>query len=208
MNYFYIKINNNIDILKDTVELIKQYNLEEKSLSIIIKKDSINNCTLDKDNNFHLKVYSDNNKINYKNFKKYYLNKYLITETDLDVILHAYPLLNIDSIEICKVRIKINYNFSMINALQFIIDLIGKDEDLSKLLNINGELFNQLVNNFTESENFIIENNHIYISDIQKGQYFKKEKIEKDNNHISKYIFLKSLDKILEVKNKEKSTKI
>ena len=96
----------------------------------------------------------------------------------------------------------------MINALQFIIDLIGKDEDLSKLLNINGELFNQLVNNFTESENFIIENNHIYISDIQKGQYFKKEKIEKDNNHISKYIFLKSLDKILEVKNKEKSTKI
>ena len=67
MSYFYIKIQEKkeIELLKDTVELIKENCIKTSNkYAIILNKNNHSNCILDKEKN-HLSVYE-----NINNFKK------------------------------------------------------------------------------------------------------------------------------------------
>lgn len=210
MNYFYILINKkeNLEILKDTITLINKHCLKDSNqYSVNINKTLHSNCILDNANQQFLHVYSS--EINkYELFEKYYLNKYDMTKTDIDVLFKIYNDINIETIEEKKVQVKITYTHSFINALQFIVDLLGQSNPLNQIfLNGNGEIFSQVISNHTESQVAIIENNHIYLGLYDSGRIRKGNEIN-NNEVFVKYLQYKNLTHRLAEKNIKELRKI
>lgn len=202
MNYFYILIKKeNIKLLQDTVELIKKNCLKNSNIySINLNKNQHSNCLLDKPNDNYLKVYNSENET-FEKFLTYYIEKYKVSLQDLDILFQIYNNINIEEVIENKVQVKIVYSISFINALQFIVDLLGREEILNQILfKIEGENFTQVISNNYESESAIIENNVIYTSLFENGSFKKNEKLE-TNTLLIKYHQYKKLNQKL--KNKE-----
>lgn len=205
MDYFYITIikKENIELLEDTISLIKKYCLKDSNkYSININKQMHSNCILDKNNNF-LNVYNSEGN-NYSDFATYYQEKYNVSNLDLEILLQAYGYINIEKLEQMKVQIKVYYSFSFISAIQLIIDLLGQNETLSKMTgNPNGVIFNQIINNSQESEIIIIENNRIYVGNYDNGVIKKLNQI-KENETLKKYIQYKEFNEKFKQQQKDK----
>lgn len=210
MSHFYILIKNkeNKVFLKDTALLIKKYCLKDSNkFSITLNKHNHSNCTLDSTQVSHLQVY-DTNKNEYEEYIKNYKTKYNINNQDLEMLLRVYGSLNIEEIEELRVQVKITYNLNFINALQFIIDLLGINEPLNSMYdNKEGELFNQVIINELGADCAIVENNYIYSAIFENGCYIKQNIIDK-NDMLIKYNHYKKLDKIFSLKNKKEIQKI
>lgn len=195
MNYFYINIKKkeNLEILKDTVLLINKYCLKDSNqYSLRINNELHSNCVLDNINQQFLHVYPSE-KNDYELFEKIYLNKYKVNKTDIEVLFKIYHEINIESIEEKKVQVKIIYTSSFINALQFIVDLLGENNPLNHIFfSGKGENFTQVISNYTESQVAIIENNHIYLGLYESGGISKGN--EMNNNEVFvKYLQYKNL---------------
>lgn len=204
MNYFYIIITKkeNIERLDDTINLIKKYCLKDSNkYSVNINKSMHSNCILDNENSFINVYHSEDN--NYEDFESKYIKKYNISKLDVEMLLKVYGYINIEKIEEMKVQVKIYYSFNFINALQLIIDLLGENESLNQIMgNPNVSTFNQVVNNESESETIIIENNNMYNALCKNGSIIKSNIIEK-NDILKKYLQYK----ILQNKFKQKQMK-
>lgn len=209
MNYFYILITKkeNLELLQDTVNLIKQYCLKDSNkYSISLDKKNHSNCLLERDES-NIQVYKTD-EINYAEFEKQYLTKYKISKQDLEVFFNIYNSINIEKVEEFKVQVKITYNFSLISALELIINLLGKEESLNMILEFNeGEIFNQVIVNESNADSAIIENNYIYYSTYLNGNYKKTDKLEK-NHILQKYYQYKKLNKKFLLKGHKEVSKI
>lgn len=212
MSYFYITITKkeNILFLKDTVELIKKNCLRNSNkISIMLNKTKYSNCTLDMSQDSYIQVYdTDIDTENYEDFKTKYKRKYLVEDQDLEVISNIYNILDILDIEEFKVQVKITYNLTIINSLQLIIDILGKNEPMNNILYSNfGEIFNQVIVNNIGNECAIIENNHIYNAIYEQGSYKKMGIVEK-LSIFSKYEQYKNFNKKFNLKGKKEIHKI
>lgn len=209
MNYFYILITKkeNLEILEDTIKLIKEYCLQDSNdYSVSIDRKEHSNCLLDKYTS-HIQVY-DSKKVNFESYKNFYLSKYNLKPEDINILFKVYSLINIEKIESLKVQVKVTYNFSLINALDFIINLLGSNEALNIYFNdSNGEIFNQVITNQSEVDCAIVENNHIYNAIFENGSYKKLNKLEK-NEIFQKYGHYKKLNNQFGIKNKKELNKI
>lgn len=210
MNYFYISINKkeNLEILKDTITLINKYCFKDSNkYSITLQKQLHSNCVLDNTDYQFLHVYATDNN-NYDIFEEIYLNKYNIKKTDIEILFKIYHEINIEKIEEKKVQVKITYTSSFINALQFVVDLLGKGNPLNHIfLEGNGESFNQVISNYTESQIAIIENNHIYLGLYDSGGIRKGDEIN-NNEVFVKYLQYKNLSQKLPEKHTKELRKI
>lgn len=208
MSYFYIKIQEKkeIELLKDTVELIKENCIKTSNkYAIILNKNNHSNCILDKEKN-HLSVYENIN--NFKKIKENYKLKYLISEEDIDVILKQYNKIDIDSIEECKIQVKIKYN-NFISAISLIVDLLGTEKSLNKILNTKfNSIFTQIITTNDEYESAIIDHNVIYFALFENGSYKKREEYKKNNELLTKYLLYKSFEDKYSSKEKDKPIKI
>lgn len=210
MSYFYIKIKEkeNILFLKNTIELIKKYCLKNSNkVSLLLNKKEHSNCTLDILKDSYIKVYdTEDNK--YEEYKKEYKIKYLVNEDDLEILFKVYNTINIEIIEDLKVQVKITYNLDFINALQFIIDILGKNEPINNIFYEQfGEIFNQIIINEIGYECAIIENNYIYKAIYENGSYKRKNTVEKTEIFV-KYEQYKKLNKKFMLKGKQEIQKI
>lgn len=208
MSYFYIKIKEpkEIELLKDTVELIKENCIKTANkYAIIVNKNNHSNCILDnpKDN---INLYE--NKNNFNTLKEKYKSKYFLSDDDVEIILKQYNTIDIESVEECKIQIKINY-YNFIASISFIIDLLGTGKPLNKILNTKfNSIFTQVITSNDEHESAIIENNFVYYSLFDNGSYFKKEKHEINNELLTKYLLYKSFEDKYSSKEKDKPIKI
>ena len=208
MSYFYIKIKEKkeIELLIDTVELIKENCIKSSNkYSIILNKKDHSNCILDNHKN-HLNVYEKNK--DFHQIKTNYISKYNLSNEDVDIILQQYNNIDIDLVEECKIQVKITYN-NFISAISLIVDLLGSGKPFNKILKFPfNNIFNQIITNNDEYDSAIIDNNVIYYALFDNGGYIKKNKYEKNDEILVKYLLYKSLNGKLSNKELDKTIKI